>query len=254
MNSKLSAKHWKKDKKYPGIPLLEIPETVSCRIVERINRFVVSVEVEGKIGRTHITNTGRLREFLVRGRKGFCFETPKTEKTAFRLFAVEEKGLAAVIDTQLQMKAFETAQQRGLIPWLKGAAFIRRNPRLGGSLLDYLFERRGKTLYGEAKSAVLREGKYAMYPDCPTLRGQRHVEELMAWVRNGGHAFLVFVAALPYVVGFKPNRDADPRLCDLLERAKGSGVSVKAIGLHFQPDDSCLYLYDPDLAVVIPNR
>jgi sugar fermentation stimulation protein A len=238
----------------PEIPLLAIPNALSCRIVERINRFVVKIEIGGNARRAHITNSGRLHEFLVRGRAGFCFETPDAPKTAFRLFAVEEKGLGAVIDTQLQMKAFEAAQRKDLIPWLKGACLIRRNARLGDSLLDYLFDRCGKPVYVEVKSAVLKEGEFAMYPDCPTLRGQRHVKELMHWVKEGGTAFILFVAALPFVTGFKPCRPADPRLCDLLEKARYVGVQVKAMGLYFQPVDSSLSLYDPDLVVVIGDR
>jgi sugar fermentation stimulation protein A len=241
-------------KESQDIPLLRILDASSCRIVQRINRFVVKIELGGKIGRAHITNSGRLCEFLIRGRKGFCFQTPHTEKTEFRLFAVEERGFGAVIDTQLQMKAFEAAQRQGWISWLRGDTFIRRNARLGRSLVDYLFDRREKSVYVEAKSAVLRDGKFAMSPDCPTLRGQRHVEELMHWVQKGGTAYLLFVAALPCVEGFKPNRTADPRLCELLEKAESSGVQLKALGLYFQPSDSYLYLYNPDLDVVIPGR
>jgi sugar fermentation stimulation protein A len=207
-----------------------VPDASSCRVLQRVNRFVVNIEVREKINRAHITNSGRLREFLVRNRKGYCFETPKTEKTSFRLFAIEEEGLAAVIDTWLQMKGLEAAQRRGLIPWLRGADFIRRNPKLGSSLLDYLYEREGNPVYVEVKSAVLKEGPFAMYPDCPTLRGQRHVEEMMRWVKRGGKAFLVFMAALPYVAGFRPNRKADPRLHRLLKKAKKGGGRDESIG------------------------
>ena len=90
-----------------------------------------------------------------------------------------------------------------------------------------------------------------MYPDCPTLRGQRHVKELMHWVRKRGTAFILFVAALPHVVGFKPCRSADPQLSDLLEKAVDLGVQVKAVGIYFHPVDSYLYMYNPDLDVVI---
>jgi DNA-binding sugar fermentation-stimulating protein len=71
---------------------------------------------------------------------------------------------------------------------------------------------------------------------------------------RGCAAFLLFVAALPYVVGFKPYRLADPKLFDLLEIAKNLGVQVKALGLYFRPTDCFLYLYDPDLDVVIRCR
>lgn len=236
------------------IPLFAIPDARTCRIVERVNRFVVQIEMEGKLFRAHINNSGRLHEFLIRGKKAYCFETPHTTKTGFRLFAVEEKNQGALIDTQLQMKAFETAQKQALIPWLHGGVLVRKNARLGESLIDYSFENKGNPVYLEVKSAVLREGDFAMYPDCPTLRGQRHVEELISWVKRGGTAFLLFVAALPDVLGFKPYRSADPMLFDLLEKAKNCGVQVKAMGLYFRPSDSFVCLYNPNLDVVIRRR
>lgn len=239
---------------FPDIPLFAIPKARTCRIVERINRFVVKIEMGRTLSRAHINNSGRLHEFLIRGKKAFCFETPHTEKTSFRLFAVEEKNLGALIDTQIQMKAFETAQKQALIPWLHGDVLLRRNAKLGESLIDYVFENKGNPVYLEVKSAVLREGDFAMYPDCPTLRGQRHVEELISWVKRGGTAFLLFVAALPDVVGFTPYKTADPELFNLLEKAKNLGVKIKAMGLYFRPSDSFVCLYDPDLDVVIRRR
>ncbi len=86
----------------------------------------------------------------------------------------------------------------------------------------------------EVKSAVLREGNYAMFPDCPSLRGQRHVKDLIDWAQKGGDAFVLFMAAL----------------YDLLKGAKNSGVVVKTMGLYFNPADSFLYVYNPDFEVV----
>jgi sugar fermentation stimulation protein A len=239
-------------KKHPKeARLFKIPGARSCQILERVNRFVVKIEAGGKIHKAHINNTGRLQEFLVSGRKGFCFRTPGTAKTSFRLFAVEEQGWGALFDTQIQMKAFETAFQKNLIPWLKHGVLLKRNARLGESLLDFLFECRGKPVYLEVKSAVLRDGKFAAYPDCPSLRGRRHVRDLTGWAQGGGAAFVLFMAALPRVEAFKPNRKADAELAGLLDRAEKSGVGIKAMGLYFRPDDRFLYLYDPELKVII---
>ena len=238
-------------KALPDTPLFAIPQVIPCRVVARINRFALEIEIGGDFFRAHINNTGRLHEILIKGRMGYCFKTPHTVKTKFRLFAVEEKSFGALIDTQFQMKAFETAFQKNLVPWLKDCFFLMRNARLGKSLIDYFFECKGNPVYLEVKSAVLREGRYAMYPDCPSLRGQRHVKDLIEWTQKGGVAFVLFMAALPRVDAFKPNRPADTELYDLLERAGNSGVGLKAMGLYFNPADSFLYLYDPNLDVII---
>lgn len=234
-----------------GFKLLDMSAPVKCLVVERVNRFVVEVDCAGRTRRAYLNNTGRLCQFLVSGRKGWCMLQEPGKRTDLRLFAVEEAGLAAVVDTQLQTQAFEKALEAGLVPWLEGCRMVRRNARLGTSLIDYLLERDGREVYLEVKSAVLREGSYAMYPDCPSERGRRHIGELTEHVRGGGEAFILFIAALPDVKAFKPNRSADPKLYELLVEAQQAGVAVKSIAMAYHPDDSSVGLQHPDLAVAL---
>ena len=123
-----------------GIKICRIDNPEECRIIERVNKFVIKVEINGKYYRAYLNNTGRLSEFLVHGRKAFCFKLPKQGKTDFRLFAIEERGLGALIDTYLQMKAFERSLERNLIPWLEGCGILKRNVTLGASRIDYLLK------------------------------------------------------------------------------------------------------------------
>ena len=62
---------------------------------------------------------------------------------------------------------------------------------------------------------------------------------------------ILFIAALPEVEAFKPNRDADPEMYRLLLEARRSGVEMKSIGLHYSPEDSSIYLFNPDLEVIL---
>lgn len=230
--------------------ILPVDNVTECWIVERLNRFVVCVEISGKQHSMHINNTGRLEEFLIRGRRAFCTETKHPGKTDGKLFAIEERGLGALIDTQLQMNAFERMVKKGQIPWLKGCSIKKKNPRLGASVLDYLLQCGNKAVFLEVKSAVLREGRFATYPDCPTTRGQRHVKELTEYSKHGGAATIVFMAALPEVSAFKPFEKGDPQLAEYLLDAHKQGVLIKAIGLFFDPRVNQVYLFDPDLPVV----
>ena len=231
--------------------ILSVDNFIECRIIERLNRFVVLVETSGKQHSMHFNNTGRLEEFLIRGRKGFCMETKSPGKTDGRLFAIEERGWGALIDTQLQMKAFERMVGKGQIPWLKDCSIQKRNPRLGDSVLDYLLTCRNNAVFLEVKSAVLREGEFAMYPDCPTIRGQRHVKELTEYSKNGGSAIIVFMAALPEVSAFKPYKKGDPLLERHLLEAHEQGVLIKAIGLFFNPSNNHIHLSNADLPVAL---
>ena len=194
-------------------------------------------------------NTGHLNEFIVAGRGAFCIPHQKPLKTDFRLFAIEERNCGALIDTQFQMNAFEKALEMGLVPWLHGYRMSRRNAPLDNSLIDYLLEGNGEPIYLEVKSAVLRDGDYAMYPDCPSARGRKHIRDLTSLSRNGGKAIILFMAALPEVEAFKPHKSADPELCRLLLEARRAGVEVKALNIVYQPQGSFISLLNPDLPV-----
>jgi len=91
-----------------------------------------------------------------------------------------------------------------------------------------------------------------MYPDCPTVRGRRHIKELIQHVSAGGRGAIVFIAALPNIQAFKPDPHGDPEIPTLLSKAQAAGVLVKAINIHYDPPTSAIYLDDPDLKVELP--
>jgi sugar fermentation stimulation protein A len=217
--------------------LLEL-NVVPCTLIERLNRFVAIVTVNGQTGKALVTNTGRLEEFMVPGRKALC--TPKTGgKTDFVLVAFEDLGgKGAVIDTRTQAKAFERAVELGLVPWLRGCRIKRKEIKVGRSRLDYLFECPEGEVYAEMKSAVLRggeKGEYAMYPDCPSVRGQKHIRELIELSREGKRAMIFFIGALPGVTKFKPYGEGDPEIERLLNEAKKAGVEIHAMSISLLP-------------------
>ncbi len=230
-------------------PILPVEAAARCRVLRRLNRFVVEVEAPGgRRLRVHINNTGRLRDALSPGVEGLCRPT-RRGKLGLRLFAVRYGPGYAVIDTGLQEEAFAAAMDRDAIPFLRGCRVAVRRPRLGTSVLDFLLECPHGPLYVETKSAVLLSPDgYAMYPDCPTERGRRHIRELMALGRRGA---VVFIAAVPGARGFKPNREADPVLAELLREAARRGVVVEAVGMDYELRRGFIRLYAPRLPVLL---
>ncbi|ALV62641.1 Sugar/maltose fermentation stimulation protein like [Thermococcus sp. 2319x1] len=229
--------------------LLKLP-IIECTFIRRLNRFVGIVGVNGELKKALITNTGRLEEFMVKEKKAFCI--PKQGgKTEFVLVGFLEKdGKGAIIDTRTQARAFERAVELGLIRWLKGCRIKRREVRIGNSRLDYLLECDGKEIWVEMKSAVLREGDYAMYPDCPSLRGQRHIKELIRLRENGKRAMIIFIGALPGVKRFKPYTKGDPKIAELLKEAKKKGVEIRGISISLLPNGEVI-LENEDLIIEV---
>ena len=226
---------------------------VPCTFIERLNRFVALVEVNEETRKALVTNTGRLEEFMVPGRKAFCL--PKSGgKTDFVLVAFEDlDGKGAVIDTRTQAKAFERAVELNLVPWLKDCRIKRKEVTVGKSRLDYLFECPDGEIYAEMKSAVLRggeRGEYAMYPDCPSTRGQKHIRELIKLKKVGKRAMIFFIGAMPGVERFKPYERGDPEIARLLAEAKRTGVEVNALSISLLPEGKVV-LERPSLEVEV---
>lgn len=229
--------------------LLSFEDAFECRIVKRRNRFVVTIEIDGTDYNAWNTNTGRLLDLILPGNKAYCIKRRGKGTTTHHLIAVSRGLYAAVIDTQTQMKAFEIMVDRGLLEWLQPYHLVKRNAAVYNSLIDYLLESSQQQLYVEVKSAVQQVSDMAMYPDCPSLRGRKHIRDLMALVDTGGSACIVFIAALPHVKGFRPNKEADPVIHSLLQEARALGVDVRAVGLFFDPSDKGVYLYNHDLPI-----
>lgn len=231
--------------------LLVLQGVEECLILERLNRFTIRVKIDDQEDLVFLQNTGRLLEYIVRGRRGFCAPTARPEKLRRRLFAIPENGLAALVDTYLQSRAFEEAVNRDLIPWLEGYQISRRNIPLAGARIDYLMSREGADLILELKSAALRLGDYASYPDCPSTRAVKQVEGMMGLVERGARAIIVFIAAIPNIRGFKLNYEADPALCSLIAKAHAAGLELRGVQMAYEPESSSIILLNPDLAIEI---
>jgi sugar fermentation stimulation protein A len=217
------------------IPLMELGGLISCLILRRESRFTVRVLVNGAEREAHLGNTGRLQNYLVKGRKGYCIPA-ETGRLGLRLIGVEEGLYAALIDTRLQEKGFELLLERGLIPWLSGCRLVKRNIRLGDSVIDYLIECLGVKTLVELKSAVMDlGGRIAGYPDAPTSRGARQLLALAHAASSGVKAAVVFIAGIPLATGFRFYCGVDKNICKAVAEAYESDVVFKAVNIFLEP-------------------
>lgn len=85
-----------------------------------------------------------------------------------------------------------------------------------------------------------------MYPDCPTERGRRHFL-LLEKLGEKKRAVAVFIAALPEVEVFRPNKDADPILYEIMKSSRN--IEFRAIQMEYS--GGAVYLRNPDMKVKI---
>jgi len=232
------------------IPLMKVV-AYHCTLVRKLNRFVVEALLSLRRVRVHNTNTGRLEDLIWEGNEAFC-SPKKGGKTSFRLVAAKVKsGGFAVVDTSLQEEAFSKAIEIGLIERFRGCRVTRRRPKLTEGFSDFELSCPQRVIV-ELKSADL-EGPFgeAMWPDCPTERGRRHLRELAKLSKNGVRTSVIFVAGFPGAKLFKPYVKGDPLVLDALIDAARSGVEMSSIGMYFNEFDKKIYLYSDNLPVLL---
>lgn len=147
------------------------------RFLSRPNRFIAMVETEHGVERVHVKNTGRCRELLVPGATVYLAkgENPN-RKTAWDLVTVDKGGVLINMDAQAPNALFqEWAAAGGFLP---DVTKIRPEYRYGDSRLDFCLETPKGIHLVEVKGVTLEEDGAARFPDAPTERGVKHIQEL----------------------------------------------------------------------------
>lgn len=231
--------------------LFRLEPAVPGVLVDRVGRFVVRVRLGGETVLAHNTNTGRLTDILSPGRSVLL--VPSGGKLKYRLVGVEDvvPGCFGIVDVVTQAKAFEKSVELGLIPYFSGCQIARRNPAVGRSRLDYLLKCGQEEVLVETKSAVMRgPGGEAMYPDCPTPRGRRHLRAVIEMATAGIPVCVIFVSAMCSVRCFRPNEEGDGEVAALVREALRRGVMVKCVSAHMDRSGD-VYLDSPDTPLCV---
>lgn len=192
--------------------------------VNRPNRFVANVLVDGAEVVCHVKNTGRCKELLVPGCRVWVHEeTSPGRKTPYSLITVEKEGKLVNLDSQAPNKAaFEWVGRT------METDILRREKTYGSSRFDLYFEHGRKRCFMEVKGVTLEENGTALFPDAPTERGVKHIHELIACVKDGYEAYLLFVIQMKGVHEFRPNVRTQPEFGEALKQAQAAGVKLLA--------------------------
>ncbi len=203
------------------IPLFSIPNIVKSEFLERPNRFVAHIRYNGEETTAHIHDPGRLNELLhphvpllmVKG----------TAKLPWYVKAVESKsGSWVIIDSALHNRI-----SRGVFPLIeefKHVKEIQSEVLLGKSRIDFMMDRVPLEVKGVS---LVKEDGNAYFPDAPTKRGTRHVNEIIEY--NGMLLFLIFHKAK----SFLPNKEMDPKFASALSKARRQNIPIICAQIHF---------------------
>lgn len=237
--------------------------------LSRPNRFIAKVMINGIEETVHVKNTGRCRELLIPGSRVWLERSNNPRrKTAYDLFGVYKEGLGLVnMDSQ--------APNRAVLEWLnrqsaaalspEGLGEDRHSPNVsspfhpitfikpeytyGKSRIDFYLEEMGtasppagrdpspvRKCLMEVKGVTLEKNGIAYFPDAPTERGVKHIEELSSACGNGYECFLAFVIQMPGILEIRANDETHPAFGEALRRARKRGLRILALGCHMETD------------------
>lgn len=205
--------------------------------LRRPNRFIAQVAMEGAEETVHVKNTGRCRELLVPGAAVYLAEGKNPgRKTRYDLIAVEKGERLINMDAQAPNQVFgEWAAADGFRPDL---TLMRPETTWGNSRFDFYWEssKSGRKGFVEVKGVTLEEGGAVYFPDAPTERGVKHVEELMACRAAGYEAALFLVVQMEGVAFWSPNDRTHPAFGEAVRRAAAAGVEILCRDCRVTPD------------------
>ena len=215
--------------------MIHYENTVSGLFLRRINRFVAEVMIDGKTEQVHVKNTGRLKELLLpEARVTLQKSNNPKRKTAYDLISVYKEGLQWVnIDSfapNMLMKDYLISGNYDL---------VKPEYSYGDSRFDFYMERQGERYLTEVKGCTLaadRQRGIGLFPDAPTERGVKHLQELADAAGKGYHCQIAFVIQMNGIHRVLPNNDTHPRFGQALARAVEAGVEVACYGCHVEAD------------------
>lgn len=203
--------------------------------LERPNRFIAYVEVEGRKETVHVKNTGRCAELLQTGARVYLQESDNPDrKTKWDLIAVEKGSRMVNMDSQIPNKVVKEWLEAGHL--FENITRIQPEFTYGNSRFDLYVEADGKQIFIEVKGVTLEQDGVVRFPDAPSDRAVKHVEELKAAVKEGYEAYVFFVIQMKDVRYFTPNMDTHPAFGEALRDAARAGVHVLAYDCEVSSD------------------
>lgn len=210
--------------------------------VKRHNRFLATVKLNDNhtLVKAHVPDPGRLKELLYPSAEVIVRKEPlaknSARKTEYTLIGVRTGNIWVNIESQLANKLFQ--KDFSTYDYFRNYSIVRTEFSWGTSRFDFLLKApSGKLALLEVKSVTLVKNNLALFPDAPTSRGSKHLQELMLAKDEGMEGILVFIVKREDAEKVAVNKEPDPKFASTLEKALQHGVKVVAFRYQYVIDN-----------------
>ena len=209
---------------------------ISGEFIKRYKRFFVDVKIGNEIVVAHCPNTGSMMGLMKKGNNVWLSKSnnPK-RKLQYTLQIIEDQKSKVGINTHLTNKIVLDALNKRLIKTFRNLDKIQQEVKFGkNTRFDFLITEKHKKTFIEVKNVTLSRQKYiAEFPDAVTLRGLKHIEELLKAKKRGYQIYLLFVIQREDCSKFELAKDIDPEYCELLLKAVKKNLKVLCYDCKF---------------------
>jgi len=213
---------------------------VAGRLVRRYKRFLADVELEdGSLVTAHTANTGSMQQCAVPGQQVLLSKSDNPKrKLAWSWELVRVNDYWVDINTHRANRVVEEALRNNFLPALQNYT-VRPEFPFAESRIDFMLEGESEKVLVEVKNVTLccRPG-VACFPDAVTIRGQKHLRDLMLAKKQGWRAVIFFLVQRGDAQAFSPADEIDAEYGRLLREAVACGVEALACRTKVSPVES----------------
>jgi sugar fermentation stimulation protein A len=207
-------------------------EILIGKFIKRPNRFIAHMLLNGEEVIAHVPNTGRMKELCIEGVEvGLSYHDTPTRKTKYEFRLIKKNGNWISIDSQLPNKLAIEAINNGFVKGTELYKNLKSEVKYNNSRFDIYLSNSDeeKGCFIEVKGVTLERDQWTYFPDAPTERGTKHINELIDAFEDGYKAMILFIVQLENSNGFTPNYETDPKFSKTLEEATKKGVEVQVL-------------------------
>jgi sugar fermentation stimulation protein A len=216
---------------------------VEGRLLRRYKRFLADIQLpDAGVITAACPNTGSLMGCCDAGNRVWLSESDKATRKYRHTWEIVEVGRVMVgINTALPNALVAEAVADGTIRELAGYPSLRREVAYGeeGSRVDFVLEApRRKPCFVEVKNVTAAASKgVALFPDCVSERGARHLRELMRLKAQGVRPVQLYCVQRSDVREVRPADGIDYEYGRTLREAMAAGVEVLAYRARVTPTE-----------------
>ncbi|ALZ97865.1 DNA/RNA nuclease SfsA [Leclercia adecarboxylata] len=222
------------------------PALQPATLVQRYKRFLADVVTpEGVTLTLHCPNTGAMTGCATPGDTVWYSTSLNIKRKYPHTWEITQTagGEYICVNTLRANQLVKEAISLDLIPELRGYNSLKTEVKYGAenSRIDFLLQAEDQPeCYIEVKSVTLADRDNGYFPDAVTLRGQKHLRELISVAAEGKRAVLFFAVLHSAIGKFSPARHIDPKYAQLLNEAQKQGVEVLAYKAELSADNITL--------------